>query len=234
MAAESKPKRSSVFLEVAVVGGAVDDGLPQARERDARVDGVVRKQRVDDGHEVVDERGDERLHHLARLDVGQRVAHPRRRVLVAGVVPGQHDQHQVVDGALLGIKRGDAHLRHLGNDLVHFAQQPVGVVDVLRLDGVQHVVHQAQDLGVGDGGVADDPRRARRRKLDAAVAVLHVHAADARAQLDVHAAGQRIAHQRPAPARRCRHRAGSRPATGAGPSGRFPPGWGAACRSPCC
>ena len=103
---------------------------------------------------------------------------------------GQAHEHEVIDGLLVRVQRSHARVRDLGDDVVDLLEQPVGIVDVARLDLAQDIVHQAEDLGVGYRHVADKPRGARRLQLDTAVAVLHMHAADARSQLDVHAAFQ--------------------------------------------
>ena len=75
-------------LKIAIVGCRVDNGLPNAGKRDARVYGGVGEHAVDDGKGVVDQQIDKILDNRASLDVVECSFDPRGRVLVTSVVTG--------------------------------------------------------------------------------------------------------------------------------------------------
>ncbi len=179
-------------LEVAVVGRVVDDRLPHAAEGELDVDVERSQQCVDEptfGGDAVDERVDEVLDERAGADALERGLGPSGCVLVTGVVAGQQDKHQIVQGLLSVVQARHAVLGDLGHDLIDLAQKVIGLVDVLGLDLVEQVVDDRDDLLVGHGGRAHDAGDAAGREVDGVVAVIYVHAADG-AQVHVDAAGQ--------------------------------------------
>ena len=91
-------------------------------------------------------------------------------------------------------QRGYAKIGNLRDDFIDFIQQIIGVVDIASFDFIQQVVYHFNNLRVGDGHISDQTGCTGRRKLNPAVSIADIDAADTGTQFQLHTAFQTVLH----------------------------------------